>query len=66
MRLRTASRFLFILPIGILTVTVAQQTGRLRAGNSPEPLVRAHAHNDYEHSHPLIDALDRGDRKSVV
>jgi hypothetical protein len=24
------------------------------------PLVRAHAHNDYEHSHPLLDALERG------
>src|SRR4051812_44964964 len=24
------------------------------------PLPRAHAHNDYEHTHPLTDALDRG------
>jgi hypothetical protein len=24
------------------------------------PLVRAHAHNDYEHTRPLSDALDRG------
>lgn len=24
------------------------------------PLIRAHAHNDYEHSRPLFDALDRG------
>src|SRR5712671_1175856 len=60
MRLRTASRYLFILPIGILTATVAQQTGRLREGNSPVPLVRAHAHNDYEHARPLFDALDHG------
>jgi hypothetical protein len=27
---------------------------------SPPPLTRAHAHNDYEHAHPLFDALDRG------
>src|SRR5882724_12156085 len=60
MRLRTASRYLFILPIGILTATVAQQTGRVREGNSPAPLVRAHAHNDYEHARPLFDALDHG------
>src|SRR5437773_460168 len=60
MRLRTASLFLFILPIGVLTVTVAQQTGRLREGNSPAPLVRAHAHNDYEHARPLFEALDHG------
>jgi hypothetical protein len=26
----------------------------------PTPLPRAHAHNDYEHTRPLIDALDRG------
>jgi hypothetical protein len=26
----------------------------------PKPLTRAHAHNDYEHTHPLIDALDQG------
>jgi glycerophosphoryl diester phosphodiesterase len=24
------------------------------------PLLRAHAHNDYEHARPLLDALDRG------
>jgi glycerophosphoryl diester phosphodiesterase len=27
---------------------------------SPVPLVRAHAHNDYEHQRPLLDALDHG------
>lgn len=26
----------------------------------PVPLVRAHAHNDYEHRHPLTDALKHG------
>ncbi len=26
----------------------------------PSPLVHAHAHNDYEHAHPLFDALDQG------
>jgi hypothetical protein len=26
----------------------------------PLPLPRAHAHNDYEHARPLLDALDRG------
>ncbi len=24
------------------------------------PLINAHAHNDYEHKHPLLDALDNG------
>lgn len=27
---------------------------------SKQPLKHAHAHNDYEHSRPLLDALDRG------
>lgn len=27
---------------------------------SPTPLLRVHAHNDYEHKHPLFDALDQG------
>jgi hypothetical protein len=26
----------------------------------PIPLLRVHAHNDYEHTHPLFDALDQG------
>ncbi|MSU63378.1 MAG: hypothetical protein EXS31_13445 [Pedosphaera sp.] len=26
----------------------------------PTPLKRAHAHNDYEHTRPLLDALDQG------
>src|SRR2546421_12875443 len=27
---------------------------------TPRPLVHAHAHNDYEHARPLLDALDHG------
>lgn len=27
---------------------------------SPQPLLRAHAHNDYEHARPLADALEHG------
>jgi glycerophosphoryl diester phosphodiesterase len=26
----------------------------------PRPLTRAHAHNDYEHARPLVDALEQG------
>ncbi|MFE0106885.1 phosphatidylinositol-specific phospholipase C/glycerophosphodiester phosphodiesterase family protein [Streptomyces sp. NPDC059009] len=32
-----------------------QRTG---GGRHPRPLFRAHAHNDYEHPRPLLDALD--------
>ncbi len=27
---------------------------------APQPLTRAHAHNDYQHTRPLLDALDQG------
>lgn len=27
---------------------------------APQPLIHAHAHNDYEHTRPLFDALDHG------
>jgi hypothetical protein len=30
------------------------------AAAAPKPLSRAHAHNDYEHPRPLLDALDHG------
>ncbi|WP_101789877.1 phosphatidylinositol-specific phospholipase C/glycerophosphodiester phosphodiesterase family protein [Nonomuraea indica] len=30
------------------------------AATTAEPLARAHAHNDYEHERPLLDALDHG------
>ncbi|TDC06050.1 hypothetical protein E1267_17730 [Nonomuraea longispora] len=38
----------------LLAAAPAQAAGR------PEPLPRAHAHNDYEHERPLLDALDHG------
>jgi hypothetical protein len=30
------------------------------AAAEPTPLIRAHAHNDYEHKRPLFDALEQG------
>lgn len=41
---------LLILMAGVLPPAQAQ----------PVPLPRAHAHNDYEHARPLLDALDHG------
>src|SRR5258708_29863697 len=32
----------------------------LLAQPQPKPLLRVHAHNDYEHTRPLFDALDQG------
>lgn len=31
-----------------------------RSARHAQPLERAHAHNDYEHERPLLDALDQG------
>ncbi|MBL9173960.1 MAG: phosphatidylinositol-specific phospholipase C/glycerophosphodiester phosphodiesterase family protein [Verrucomicrobiales bacterium] len=44
--------------VGALLLTLAVQAGAL--AGSPTPLPRAHAHNDYEHPRPLLDALDQG------
>lgn len=43
----------------IVTLVVILSLG---AGDAPgpKPLVRAHAHNDYEHKRPLLDALEQG------
>ena len=39
---------------------LAQNTDARPEPKSGPPLVRAHAHNDYEHGRPLLDALDQG------
>lgn len=46
-------RMLFFLMIYLAPVAVA-------TGQTIQPLPRAHAHNDYEHDRPLLDALERG------
>jgi glycerophosphoryl diester phosphodiesterase len=43
-----------------LLVLVVLFTGAVVQAADPRPLLRAHAHNDYEHARPLFDALDRG------
>ena len=42
----------FVLPITNVSATVGEK-------NQEEvlPLAKAHAHNDYEHTRPLLDAL---------
>ena len=39
---------------------VVRGPGWRSSANQPIPLIRAHAHNDYEHKRPLFDALDHG------
>jgi len=49
-------------PLGTASAAVPgrQSTPAGAASSSSWPLERAHAHNDYEHSRPLFDALDHG------
>ena len=46
--------------IALLLVLVSFSRGTLAQQPAVMPLVRAHAHNDYEHARPLLDALERG------
>lgn len=41
-------------------LALALLPGAAALAADPAPLVRAHAHNDYEHPRPLLDALDHG------
>jgi hypothetical protein len=60
MRLKLCNAFLLTLLIRASADMLAQPSNLSRATKSPPPLVRAHAHNDYEHPRPLLDALDHG------
>src|SRR6266545_3001432 len=53
-----ASRLM--LAIGVCGLTLSESAVASPETNSPTPLIRAHAHNDYEHARPLFDALDHG------
>jgi len=44
----------------LLSTTLIALIAAAPATNNPKPLTRAHAHNDYEHPRPLLDALDNG------
>lgn len=44
----------------VTALTIIGSAAIANAQQQPTPLVRAHAHNDYEHARPLYDALARG------
>ena len=46
--------FLFLL------ITVCQSAAAPKVHEEPKPLVQAHAHNDYYHKRPLLDAVAHG------
>jgi hypothetical protein len=43
-----------------LCLTALSFTSAAQSDDKTAPLLRAHAHNDYEHTRPLLDALDQG------
>ncbi|QNS02621.1 phosphatidylinositol-specific phospholipase C/glycerophosphodiester phosphodiesterase family protein [Streptomyces xanthii] len=55
-RRRALGAFAAALATGLAAPQLARADGQGRHG--PRPLLRAHAHNDYEHPRPLFDALD--------
>ncbi|MEV4171800.1 MULTISPECIES: phosphatidylinositol-specific phospholipase C/glycerophosphodiester phosphodiesterase family protein [unclassified Nonomuraea] len=46
--------------MGVLVAAGALLLTAVPASAAVQPLPRAHAHNDYEHERPLLDALDHG------
>ena len=44
----------------VIAQILAVGCGSQRRSAEPLPLVCAHAHNDYKHTRPLYDALNRG------
>ncbi len=54
MRVHAFRRHFVALAVAVLAIaTIVRAT-------EPKPLPQAHAHNDYEHARPLLDALDHG------
>lgn len=45
---------------GLVAVTLPAAASPNTGQHHAKPLARAHAHNDYEHTRPLLDALDHG------
>lgn len=58
------TRLLALLAAALCTTFVVSGAPSAAAAAAPQPAVqpleRAHAHNDYEHDRPLLDALDHG------
>jgi len=49
-----------IAAILLIVIPLTGSCSRNVTPSGPIPLPRAHAHNDYEHDRPLLDALDHG------
>ncbi len=45
---------------GMILAAALAGSAQTATNATPKPLTRAHAHNDYEHKHPLFDAMGQG------
>lgn len=54
----STSKRRFLIFLGVFSATVLG--GQPQAAHAGQPLANAHAHNDYEHDRPLLDALAQG------
>lgn len=61
-RLTLRASFLALMLLALVAGLVAPSLASAPAATASgvQPLERAHAHNDYEHERPLLDALDHG------
>ena len=55
-RRRTPFLHVLVVALGVAILS----SGVVKGQESRVPLTRVHAHNDYEHPHPLFDALEHG------
>ena len=53
-------RSLAVLALSLLLAACDNAAGTAGIASTGKSLARAHAHNDYEHARPLLDALDQG------
>lgn len=54
------NKLLFVLKLIAAPVVLVLLQAQVSTGKEPAALPRAHAHNDYYHDRPLLDALDHG------
>ncbi|MCC3356853.1 phosphatidylinositol-specific phospholipase C/glycerophosphodiester phosphodiesterase family protein [Bacillus sp. REN16] len=53
-------KYLLLTILFLVISPITTVFGNVTGGEELTPLARAHAHNDYEHDRPLLDALDHG------
>lgn len=50
----------YLVPLCVLSFCLGAPAARSQSRSNDQWLAQAHAHNDYRHTRPLLDALDQG------